>query len=248
MTAIAKCEATLEAIPQPTPCIQQLEAAIPVLTSLEGDNISAVTEVRSKQAIFEDFPASSREFDEAWRHICALEMEGRAFRPSSQVLWKVWGSLIAACTLKGFSLDQDLDVSSVARPVEEDDVPLSVLQTVIERLQINEEMPLHQGVRLDPAKSVRWAGSVLLEMRTGNGDAMNLAGFLCDWKDQLPESWRQHATLDILKDNFTQPSKNTITFAKSGLNAGKGASSAPAANAIGPQARKWHERFKKTRR
>ncbi|KAL8780798.1 MAG: hypothetical protein Q9213_006299 [Squamulea squamosa] len=247
VTAIATCEATLEAIPQATSCIQLLEAAIPVLTCLEGGNITAVTEARSKQAIFEDIPTSSREFDEAWRHTCALEMEGQAFRPSSQVLWKVWRSLIAACTLKGFSLDEGLDVDSLARTIEEDDVPLVVLQTVIERLRVNDEVPLHDSIRFDPAKSVRWAGSVLLELRTENTGAMNLAGFLRDWKDQLPEPWRQHATLDILQENFTLPTENTIIFAKSRLN-GKGASSVAAVNATGPQARKWHEKFKNTRR
>ncbi|KAL8681629.1 MAG: hypothetical protein Q9186_002298 [Xanthomendoza sp. 1 TL-2023] len=75
-----------------------------------------------------------------------------------------------------------------------------------------------------------------------------MGDFLSDWKDQLPESWRKQATIDTLKGNFTQPSKDTILFTESKDDTGKNISSVATAKASGPQARKWHERFKNTRR
>ena len=144
LTSIAECEATLEAIPQLAPCIHQLKAALPVLTSLESENMSALTDARGRRAILEDFPVSLREFDQAWNDICALEVDGRAFRPSSAVLWKVWRSVIAACTLKGLSLEQALDFSSLAPMVEEDDVPPFILKAVVERLRAEGEVPFRE--------------------------------------------------------------------------------------------------------
>ncbi|KAL8758393.1 MAG: hypothetical protein Q9199_001527 [Rusavskia elegans] len=248
MTTVAKCEATLEAIPQSIQCTHQLKAALPVLSSLEVDIIPPRTQPRGKLAIFDDFPFSFREFEQAWKDICAQEVEGQAFRPSSEVLWKVWRSIVSGCILKGFSLDQDIDVSSLARTIEEDNVPPSVLRSVVERLRVNNGVALHEYVKMDPAESVRWAGTVFLEARTEDGNAMNVAAFLHYWMDGLPESWRRHATLETLKGNFTQPSGDTIMFAESGLSAGKDPSSTTAAKSTGPQARRWHEKFKASRR
>ncbi|KAL8857454.1 MAG: hypothetical protein Q9178_005948 [Gyalolechia marmorata] len=191
--------------------------------------MSALTDARGRRAILEDFPVSLREFDQAWNDICALEVDGRAFRPSSAVLWKVWRSVIAACTLNGLSLDQALDFSSLAPLVEEDDVPPFILKAVVERLRAESEGPFR-------------------ESRTGHGSAINAGDFISDWKDQLPESWRQHATIKALKKNFTQPSDDTVIFIESELDAGKGVSSVGAGKVTGPQARKWHERLKNTRR
>ncbi|KAL8912543.1 MAG: hypothetical protein Q9171_002484 [Xanthocarpia ochracea] len=210
--------------------------------------MSALKDARGRRATFEDFPVSLQEFDQAWNDICALEVNGRAFRPSSAVLWKVWRSVIAACTLKGLSLDQALDFSSLASTVEEEDVPPFILKAVVERLRAEGEVPFRECLSLDPARSVQWVGIVLLEARTGHGSAINVGDFISDWKDQLPESWRQYATIKALKENFTQPSDDTVMFIESGLDAGKGASSVAAGKVTGPQARKWHERLKNTRR
>ncbi|KAL8878684.1 MAG: hypothetical protein Q9198_003563 [Flavoplaca austrocitrina] len=140
--------------------------------------------------------------------------------------------------MKGLSLDQDLDVSSIARTVEEDDVPLFAMRVVVERLQTGDK---------HGSDCVRWTGTVFLEARAED-NAMNVVAFLHDWKDQLPESWGRHATLETLKGNFTQPSDDTIVFARNGLNAGKDPSSATTAKFTGPQARRWHEKFKGSRR
>ncbi|KAI4239237.1 MAG: hypothetical protein LQ349_000547 [Xanthoria aureola] len=248
ITTVAKCEATLEAIPQSIQCTHQLKAAIPVLSNLEVDTIPPSTLPRGKLAIFDDCPFSVREFEQAWKDICALEVDGQAFRPSSEVLWKVWRSIVSGCILKGFSLDQDIDVSSLARTIEEDDVPPFVMRPVVERLRVNNGVALHGYLRMSPVESVQWAGTVLLEARTEDGNAMSVAAFFHDWKDGLPESWRRYATLETIKGKFMQPSEDTIMLNGSGLSAGKGSYSTTTAKSNGPQARRWHEKFKSSRR
>ena len=139
ITAVAKCEATLEAIPLTISCTEQLKALLPVLSTLDVDDIPPQTPKRGRLATFDDFPFSPVQFERAWKDICALEVEGQAFRPSPEVLWKVWRSIVSAYIMEGQSLDQDLDVSSIARTVEEDDVPLFAMRVVVERLRTGEK-------------------------------------------------------------------------------------------------------------
>ncbi|KAL9000091.1 MAG: hypothetical protein Q9169_001166 [Polycauliona sp. 2 TL-2023] len=170
-----------------------------MLTSLDVNNLPIQAQARDKLAIFEDLPFSHQEFERAWKDLCALEVEGQAFRPSSEVLWKVWKSIFSASILKGFSIDHDFDVKSFTRTVEEDDIPPSLIVAVIERLQVKEGATSHEYVRMDPVQCAQWAGTVLLEARTEDDTAMNVATFLHEWKEELPESWKRCATLAALK-------------------------------------------------
>lgn len=145
LTAVAKCEATLEVIPQTIACYPLLKRVLPVFSDLDGKDVPSSIDIKSRQAIFEDIPVSSREFDRAWNDLCAVEDEGRAYRPSPAVQWKAWASIVSACTLKGLSLDRELDVVSLARTVEEDDVPAFVLDAVMERLRSDAGVPQQSG-------------------------------------------------------------------------------------------------------
>lgn len=135
LIAISKCEVTLEAIPQSPPYQSLLKAALPVFSHEEQAEIPAPSEAQSKQAILVDTPVSLQEFNQAWIDLCAFEIEGRAWRPSSSMLSKVWKSILSASTIKGLSLDRALDVHSLASIVEEDDIPVPIFNAVMERLQ-----------------------------------------------------------------------------------------------------------------
>ncbi|KAL8947598.1 MAG: hypothetical protein Q9222_006138 [Ikaeria aurantiellina] len=129
-------------------------------------------------------PLSIQEFNQAWNELCALEIKGVAWRPSPALLWKVWKSIMATCSIENFSLDAGVDTESLGRIVEEDDVPVPVFKAVIARLQ----------------------------------------------------------------GHYVQPSDQTIVFGESGLLGGKSTTAIAHAKAVGPNARKWHEKFKNTRR
>lgn len=135
LTAISKCEATLEAIVQSLPCLSLLKAVLPVYSGEEQDCCPTSSRPQGKQSILLDTPLSSQEFDQAWVDLCAFELEGRACLPTPGLLWKVWRSIISASTIKGLPLDKVLDVRSLASMVEDDEIPIPAFIAVIERLQ-----------------------------------------------------------------------------------------------------------------
>lgn len=194
LTAVSKCEATLEAIPQSPPCIALLRAIIPLYSGEEQASDHTSSGLQSKQSILVDTPISSQEFNRAWINLCAFELDGQAWLPTSSLLWKTWRSIVLASTIKGIPLDQVLDLQSIARTAAvEDEIPIPVFDAVIERLQ-DESM-----TKLDALESVRWSGTILLEWRSRAGSPSSIQSFLEDWKEYLPESWRKHAKLEVLK-------------------------------------------------
>ena len=56
-------------------------------------------------------------------------------------------------------------------------------------------------VLVDKAKCVSWLGSIMLEA-SGHGISIAASDFLTLWKDQLPEKWRESATLTVLDVSF----------------------------------------------
>lgn len=138
LTALATCEATLEAIPQSMSCIPLLEAALPLYSESEPAKGLHSGETRSKQSVLTDIPISSHEFNQAWTSLCAFEVEGQAYRPAPRMLWMVWKSLLSACTIKGCSLDQPLNLESLARTVEDDEIPIPLLDAVMNRVSTDE--------------------------------------------------------------------------------------------------------------
>ena len=52
---------------------------------------------------------------------------------------------------------------------------------------------------LSSAMVVPWLGAILLEAQSTSVEGVLTSNFLRDWQDQLPDSWRTYATLDLLK-------------------------------------------------
>lgn len=59
-----------------------------------------------------------------------------------------------------------------------------------------------KDVTLNRDKTVQWVGMVCLQ-EIGESEQTNLevprTNFLAQWHDLLPESWREHASMDLLK-------------------------------------------------
>ncbi|KAL9585469.1 MAG: hypothetical protein Q9212_001502 [Teloschistes hypoglaucus] len=196
LTAIAKCEATLEAIPYSPACGPLLKGALPVFTDLESAQKLKPAAVQNKQSILNDMPMSSQQFNQAWTNLCAFEVGDQAWCPSPSMLWKVWTSITSACTLKGLSLHQSLDTQALARTMEEDDIPPPLFHAVMSKLQVEGETT---HVKVDKMKCVLWTGSVLLQSPTAVAKPMAVTDFLREWKDHLPEAWRKDSTLEALR-------------------------------------------------
>ncbi|KAL8707583.1 MAG: hypothetical protein Q9220_007424 [cf. Caloplaca sp. 1 TL-2023] len=248
VTAISRCDATLEAIPYSPSTLQLLKEGLPILNASEEDNLLTSHQKRSRQSISNDIPVSIQEFEQAWNDLCAVEIEGVAWLPSPSLLWKTWKSIIAACSLESWALDAGVNIELLRHAVEEDDIPTPVFNAVISRLQVNQGNKTPLSVLIDPLKCVQWTGVILLEYRTNAAHGLAVEDFIREWKDHLPEVWRRRATLALLEGHYVQPSKETVMYDGSDLLAEKNTAAVAQAKAIGPNARKWHERFKNTRR
>ena len=60
-----------------------------------------------------------------------------------------------------------------------------------------------EDVELSRDKTVQWVGTVCLQ-RVGESEQAKIEGipqldFLAQWHDLLPEDWRKHASMDLLK-------------------------------------------------
>lgn len=60
-----------------------------------------------------------------------------------------------------------------------------------------------KDVSLDRDKTVQWVGIVCLQKAGESGQASTegiaQSDFLAQWHDLLPEGWRKHASMDLLK-------------------------------------------------
>jgi hypothetical protein len=85
-------------------------------------------------------------------------------------------------------------------------------------------------------------GRTLLASESSN-QALDTATFLESWKDILPESWRDDAKVDAIKDLYIQPTATTIT-----IKGEDEESSGGGVKPSGSASRKWHERFARARK
>ena len=54
-----------------------------------------------------------------------------------------------------------------------------------------------QDVTLSGDKTIQWVGNIILESAGEPG--ITQSDFLAQWHDVLPEDWRKHASMDLLK-------------------------------------------------
>ena len=101
------------------------------------------------------------------------------------------------------------------------------------------------GVRVDGSTLVPWTGEMLLAARTQITGAIETMEFMQAWKDSLPEPWVENASLNVIQGSFVHPSSSTIRYSRDG---GVADPASATASSTKPATRKWHERFKQTRK
>ncbi|KAJ4368296.1 hypothetical protein N0V83_006652 [Neocucurbitaria cava] len=240
--AIASCTATLELHPSAASAVTLLKDALPVYDIVAGD-VDATGNGRSKASVLDDVPLSEGECQTAWLELMAFELEENSYQPSANALSQVWRSINSASLAEGVKLDSQFLTSDITRAVAEDGHPEGLVEAILARL--SKECSESNGAWscLDRAKTVIFAGKTLLEAK--QGDDFLIASFTDTWEDQLPEAWRKDAQLTALEGLYEFPSETTIR-AK-----GKAAATAGGDNtaaSMKPSARKWHEKFGKTRK
>ena len=111
-------------------------------------------------------------------------------------------------------------------------------------------------------KTIQWVGNVFLESAGESG--VTQSNFLAQWHDVLPENWRKHASIDLLKVCFAilysigltkaqarfshaGPSKERIV-SSADIHKSTSRETPPSANTGGKASRKWHDKFRAGRK
>ena len=133
----------------------------------------------------------------------------------------VWKSILSAATVSGINLEKSIDLESLAEMVGNDGFPWAFFMAVMIRLvsdtdHLNDDSEYRntssdvltsdtnvKDIQLSRDKTVLWVGLVCLQ-RVGESEQANKEGivqkdFLAQWHDLLPEGWRKHASMDLLK-------------------------------------------------
>ncbi|KAL8828720.1 MAG: hypothetical protein Q9191_002428 [Dirinaria sp. TL-2023a] len=254
VSAIARCPTTLELVPSASVGVEYLKRVLPRYTGPasflgEKDNIASdvgTGAYRGREALLDDAPLSREEFHSAWTELCAFESDGNAMLPTARALHALWKSIISAATATGIKIDESLYISSIAEVVEEDGFPQSLLHAVISRLSVEQIVPVEGWANITAAKSVPWLGTVILDSNAISSEGILESMFLQEWQNLLPESWREHVSLTLLKGEYLEPAKGKIMSREVTVKAGRSSSEALAPS--GKRPGKWHEKFKNDRR
>ncbi|KAI5300969.1 hypothetical protein KEM55_003597 [Ascosphaera atra] len=175
--------------------------------------------------LFNDIPVSAQECLRDWRSLCAFvdHANGDAaggsdrvqcYRPSATAKLNVWTKAMEACVLSGIDPLKDIYASVLWNAIldgQAEPFPRLLFEAVLRRCaaSVNPEakvgsleehcQKLH-SVRLDKPSTVVWTGLTLLEAKAPRmASAIDDHAFIAQWKDLVPEDWREDATLNKLK-------------------------------------------------
>jgi sister chromatid cohesion protein DCC1 len=240
--AIASCTATLELHSALTSAVTLLRETLPVYDLVAGD-VDATGNGSSKASIFEDVPMSAGECETGWNELLAFEADNGSYQPSPNALAQVWRSIIAAALAEGVEVDKQFMTGDITKAVAEDGHPEGLVEAILAHLSTDDTDRDGPWSCLDRARTVAFTGRTLLEAKRG-ADFL-IADFTDTWEDRLPESWRKDAQLTAIEAFYEFPSDTTIKAKDKAVTAASGDS---AVAAMKPSARKWHEKFAKTRK
>ncbi|CEJ58283.1 hypothetical protein PMG11_06947 [Penicillium brasilianum] len=280
VTAIAKCGSTLELHVPPGgfSAIPFLEKSLGLYERRSGDDDGDIAmdessngaatlglaETRKlRDRVFVDIPVSSAQCEAGWMEICAFvdETKGVCWRPSARMRLNVWKRLMEGAILQGIDLEKQFLVGDLWKSVlDEDDTeppfPRALLEAVARRLCVADERPpLADEIKwasFDKAECTQWVGEIYLAATAPTpSSATGRTDFLREWKDCLPESWREEVALSKLQPgSYQSPDPTTICFVEPSQRqqVSKTSAAAPAAAAKAKTTRNWHELLKNQKR
>ncbi|KAF1943040.1 hypothetical protein EJ02DRAFT_401403 [Clathrospora elynae] len=239
--AIALCTVTLELHPSTASAATLLREVLPVYDVVAGD-VDATSNGKTKASIFHDIPVSDGECQARWNELMAFEVDGGSYQPSPNALSQVWRSINAASLAEAIKLSTQFMTADITRAATEEGHPPSLIEAVLAHLSMDDADSSGPWSCLDRAKTVAFTGRILLEAK--RGPDFLIADFTDTWEDRLPEAWRKDAQLSAIEGVYEFPSDTTIrTKTKTATSTGDNV-----AASMKPSARKWHEKFGKTRK
>lgn len=261
LSAIAQCTSTLELVPLDTAASfatisQLLKNTLraykgPDMDIGLGQDTKVTGECKDKDAILYDAPFSKDEVNEIWKQSCAFEAFGRPFLPTPSALAMVWKSILSAATIRGVNLEKRFDLNSLAEMVTSDGFPWELVTAVVAQLVSDNDYLKNDGVNLSKDKTIQWVGVVCLQMAGELNQPRSIpqSEFLAQWHDLLPEGWRKHASMDVLKAKYSHSdlAKDRLVLMDD-LNDPTSLNNNPPSAPAGKANRNWHEKFKAGRK
>ncbi|KAF2083929.1 hypothetical protein K490DRAFT_50404 [Saccharata proteae CBS 121410] len=249
ISAIASCGHMLELHPVSDSPLPLLRNAVPLFESPAQARVETWPR-RGAAEVFADIPFSDEECQRACVELAAFELEGAMVRPSDEALLANWRGLISAATAEGINLASQFQMQDLLRMMEEDETCCAPLvQATLRLLSLDEEAgaDVWEWATVNRSKSIMWVGCMLLRVRSSAGPLMT-ATFLDEWKDALPEAWRDDVDLVTIKDEYILPTSTTIVHKSNAASLPSIPTGAAPAAAPAKGPRKWHDKFKATRR
>jgi sister chromatid cohesion protein DCC1 len=241
--AIASCTATLELHPSDASAVGLLQEALPVYDMVAGD-VDAAGNGRGKAAMFADIPLSDAQCQSAWNELIAFEHDDGSYQPSVNTLAHVWRSINAATLAEGVKLDSQFLTDDITRAVAEEGHPPGLVEAILRHLAKDGQEPDGPWSCLGRTETLAFTGRIILE--TKQESDFLILDFIDTWADKLPEAWGKDAQLSAIEGIYELPTETTIRANRGGASNGM-TGSAPVVTSK-PSARKWHEKFGKTRK
>lgn len=244
--AIADSTFTLELAPAKTPsAMPYLTILLPVYSSI-GTYQSK--ELLSRRDLFDKVPLSHAECLAAWDRLACFELEDPAgcFLPSGSARLQAWRSILSQAVASGVDLTKPFDQAKVGLIIDSsEDWPLELSSAVLRA--VSADATDLQTVAIDQTQCVPFVGISTLIAAKESRRTLPVAKFKQEWKDLLPEAWRDKATVDILpKTEYTIDGDN-ISHADAYAQGAATARASDAKPSLGAK-RKWHEKFRASKR
>lgn len=239
--AIASCTTTLELYSTASSAATLLKDTLPVYDIVAGD-VDATSNGKSRINIFQDLPLSDGECQSGWNELMAFELDDSCYQPSANALSQVWRSVNAAALAEAVKLDSQFLTHDITKTVAEEGHPPGLIEAILARLSKDESDVGGAWTSLDRTRTVAFTGTTLLEAK--HGSDFLIADFTDTWEDRLPEAWRKDAQLSAIEGLYEFPSETTIRAKGKATRTANGDNAAASSKT---SARKWHEKFGKTR-
>ncbi|KAM3424407.1 hypothetical protein BST61_g6412 [Cercospora zeina] len=248
--AVAKCDTSIELLPTPaTSAAPYIQAALPTYASTGNYGRADGGGCATKRELFSHIPLSDAECEAGWRQLACFESTDPpgCFIPSAKVKAEVWQSAMMAAVADGFD---------VCAPFPENDIPAYAIdlpgdwpRDIVIGVFAGVSSSTPGGhLAVDEQKAVRFAGANLLQAKS-EGRAIEATTFRKAWRDAMPEAWRSKCEFATLQGYYSlDDNAKSIRYLDTAADAKAAAdSSAKEAKSLGAK-RKWHEKFKASKK
>ena len=250
--AIAHSQSMLEVLPV------SKKSAVPFITAVLPTYTStghyASKDAISKEQLFANLPLSDIECEQGWNELCCFELEEsrHSVVPSASITLQAWTSMLNTATAFCIDLCQPLTKIDQATLIGVDnDWPDELPQALLRSMTTSRDET--DGMQLDGSKCAQQIGrSLLKDYKEKSNGTIACDEFKTQWADLLPENWREHAGLELLRgsskmDNDGRDISFVSQSAGNGATTEGTAAAADSKSTLGAK-RKWHDKFRASKK